>query len=127
MRTVTSVRLKSASRGSWQARVVTLVALAWAKLWRAKITYNDEFDLFVCSQMRAGFGRAGTTLGAAYLTKDHTRTKTLRHEAVHAEQWSRYGFTFMARYLFEEARNPKTKNRFEIEAGLADGGYVRDV
>ena len=115
--------MKRASRGSIQSRLITLIALGWAKLWRASITFDDEYQIYVCSGMRGGFGRAGTTIGGAYLTKDHVARRTLRHEAVHADQWARYGSSFILRYLSEESRNPKERNKFEIEAGLADGGY----
>ena len=46
----------------------------------------------------------------------------LRHEAVHKRQWRRYGFLMPVLYLLA-GRNP-LRNRFEIEAGLEDGGYV---
>lgn len=119
--------LARASRGSFQSRVVTVIALGWAKLWRAQIRFDTRCGIFVCHGMRGGFGRAGTTIGGAYLTRDHTRWRTLRHEAVHADQWARYGFSFAIRYLLEEMRNPKERNKFEIEAGLEDGGYRREV
>ncbi|MBJ8347325.1 hypothetical protein [Antrihabitans sp. YC2-6] len=118
-----NTNLRRASRGSWQSRVVTVIALGWAKLWRAKVEFDEEYGIYVCSGMRSGFGRAGTTIGGAYLTKNHTARKSIRHEAIHADQWGRYGSSFIVRYLVEEMRNPKSRNKFEVEAGLADGGY----
>ncbi|MGB3840589.1 MAG: GNAT family N-acetyltransferase [Rhodanobacter sp.] len=47
----------------------------------------------------------------------------LRHEGVHKQQWLRYGFLMPVLYLF--AGRNALRNRFEIEAGLEDGGYVR--
>lgn len=104
--------------------LVTVIALGWARLWRARIGFDDHFEIYVCSQMRGGFGRSGTTFGGAYLTRSNTRFRTLRHESVHAGQWARYGLAFIPLYLFEELRHPNARNRFEIEAGLADGGYT---
>lgn len=119
--------LRRAARGSYQSMVVTLLALGYAKLWRARITFDDQFDLFVCAGMKAGFGRAGTTIGGAYLTKQATQLRTIRHEAKHADQWAHYGIAFAGLYLFEELRHRGAANRFEIEAGLEDGGYARKV
>ncbi|MFT3901159.1 MAG: hypothetical protein QM728_13075 [Gordonia sp. (in: high G+C Gram-positive bacteria)] len=50
----------------------------------------------------------------------------LHHEEIHARQWARYGRArFAAAYLREQARAARTgtANRYEVEAGLADGGY----
>ncbi|TSD97412.1 hypothetical protein FOS14_15435 [Skermania sp. ID1734] len=115
--------LRAAGRGRWQASIVTALALGYAKAWRAQIAFDDRHQIYVCSGMRTGFGRAGTTLGGAYLTRCNVTEPVLRHEAVHADQWARYGFGFALRYLVEELRNPKDANKFEREAGLADGGY----
>lgn len=116
-----------AARGSRQSMVATAVALGWAKLWRARIAFDDAHDLFICSSMRGGFARGGTTIGGVYLTRNCVAPHTIRHEAVHADQWARYGLSFIALYLFEEVRHRKTRNRFEVEAGLADGGYGAPV
>ncbi|QXQ15970.1 hypothetical protein [Skermania piniformis] len=103
--------------------LVTVLALGWARLWRAEIRFHEHFDIYVCAGMRGGFARGGTTVGGAYLTRNLTWFRTLRHESVHADQWARYGLTFIPRYLLEESRHPGAGNRFEIAAGLADGGY----
>ncbi len=124
-RKVSKSRLARAARGSWQARIVTVVALGWAKLWRATIRFDDEWNIYVCSGMKGGFGRGGTTYGGTYLTNTKTAFHTLRHEAVHADQWARYGFAFAVLYLIEEARHRGPKNKYEIEAGLEDGGYTK--
>jgi len=47
----------------------------------------------------------------------------LRHERVHREQWKRYGLALPLLYWLS-GRDPQ-RNRFEIEAGLKDGGYIR--
>jgi hypothetical protein len=72
---------------------------------------------------RWAFGRGGTTIGAVYLTCDNVSDNVLEHEAVHREQWRRYGLWFILLYLLG-GQNPLT-NRFEIEAGLERGGYLR--
>ncbi|KAA0023961.1 hypothetical protein [Antrihabitans cavernicola] len=118
-------RLRRASRGSNQSAVITVIALGYAKLWRARIGFDDRYEIYVCSGMRGGFGRAGTTIGGAYLTDTNTALRTIRHESVHADQWARYGASFAIRYLLEERRHPKAGNKFEIEAGLVDGGYTK--
>ncbi|MCD2096878.1 hypothetical protein [Rhodococcus rhodochrous] len=104
-------------------RVVSALALCWGRLWGGSVSFDDEFGLFVCTGMRGGFARGGTTVGGVFLTRKAPPRRLLRHEAIHVDQWARYGIGFAARYLWEELRNPGSRNRFEIEAGLADGGY----
>ncbi|RVW05800.1 hypothetical protein [Rhodococcus xishaensis] len=116
--------LVRACRGSRSSRLVTVAALFYARLWGARIEFDDEFGIFVCSGMRGGFGRGGMTLGGAYLTRANTCRRVLRHEAVHADQWGWHGAVFAVMYLCEEMRNPKARNRYEIAAGLGDGGYT---
>ncbi|MEE2032466.1 hypothetical protein [Rhodococcus chondri] len=112
-----------ASRGVPSARLVTVLALGWARLWGATVTFDDPSGLFVCTGMRGGFARGGTTVGGVFLTRNQPSRRLLRHEAVHADQWARHGLGFAVRYLWEECRNPGARNRFEVEAGLADGNY----
>lgn len=68
------------------------------------------------------FGRGGVCVGTCYLTDRNVSEAVLRHERVHREQWRHYGMALPILYLFA-GRNP-LENRFEIEAGLKDGGYV---
>ncbi|GAA3740506.1 hypothetical protein GCM10022239_15250 [Leifsonia bigeumensis] len=72
---------------------------------------------------RWAFGRGGTTIGAVFLTHDALSPGVLAHEAVHRAQWKRYGLAFIPLYI--AAGQTGTANRFEIEAGLRRGGYVR--
>ncbi|MBD8053455.1 hypothetical protein ICV35_07185 [Rhodococcus ruber] len=116
-----------ASRGDPQARAVTALALLWARVWGGRIDFDDEFGLYLCTGMRGGYARSGTTIGGAFLTGRSPSRRILRHEAVHADQWARHGIGFAIRYLREELRRPGARNRFEIEAGLADGGYTGGV
>lgn len=69
------------------------------------------------------FGRGGVCVADCFLTGEARPTDVvLRHEAVHAQQWRRYGALMPVLYLLA-GRNP-LRNRFEIEAGLQDGNYV---
>jgi hypothetical protein len=72
---------------------------------------------------RWSFGRGGTTIGAVYLTHDLTAPATLEHESVHRAQWRKYGLCFIPLYI--AAGVDATTNRFEVEAGLKKGGYIR--
>ncbi|MGV8895601.1 MAG: hypothetical protein ACOH10_05675 [Rhodoglobus sp.] len=69
------------------------------------------------------YGRGGTTIGAVYLTTDNSSPRVLEHEAVHCAQWKKYGLAFIPLYL--DAGRDARLNRFEVEAGLAKGGYGR--
>ena len=70
------------------------------------------------------FMRGGVCVGGCFLTGPaEPSDAVLRHEAMHRRQWLRYGFLMPVLYLFA-GRDP-LRNRFEIEAGLEDGGYVR--
>lgn len=72
---------------------------------------------------RWAFRRGGVCVGGCYLTGEATVSdRVLRHEAVHARQWQRYGFLMPLLYLL--AGRDALRNRFEIEAGLEDGNYV---
>ncbi|MEV0946020.1 hypothetical protein [Rhodococcus sp. NPDC049939] len=117
------IRLIRASRGNVSSAVITRLALVYARLWGARITFDDEFGIFLCCEMRGGYARGGTTIGGAFLTGWVPQRSLVRHEAVHADQWAEYGWTFAVRYLIEEFRHRGPRNRFEIAAGLADGGY----
>jgi hypothetical protein len=117
------VQMIRASRGNSQSAAITRLALGYSRMWGARIAFDDEFGMFVCSGMQGGYARGGTTVGGAFLTGREPARPLVRHEAVHADQWATYGWTFALRYLCEEARHPGARNRFEIAAGLADGGY----
>ncbi len=67
------------------------------------------------------FGRAGTTIGAVYITRDNDSPAVLQHEAVHRAQWKHFGLAFIPLYL--AAGSVAESNRFEREAGLEKGGY----
>ncbi|WOF22153.1 Fe-S oxidoreductase [Microbacterium betulae] len=101
----------------------TAVGWLWGGLWsRGRVERRE--GLWVFRGMPAWtFPRGGVCVGACFLTGDRDLPPgLLRHEAVHGRQWRRYGFLMPVLYLLA-GRNPLA-NRFEIEAGLEDGGYV---
>ncbi|MEN2737978.1 Fe-S oxidoreductase [Microbacterium sp. X-17] len=106
--------------GFWYGRIV---GWTWGFLWsRGRIERRD--GLWVFRGMPPWtFRRGGTCVGDCYLTGDApVGPRVLAHEAVHARQWRRYGILMPVLYLLA-GRDP-LRNRFEIEAGLEDGGYL---
>jgi hypothetical protein len=104
--------------GHWLA---TAVGSCWGGVL-GRFRMRRVGRLLVCQGMpRWSFGRGGTTIGAVYLTRDAVAPGVLKHEDVHRQQWKRYGLVFPLLYLAAGA-DPRT-NRFEVEAGLARGGY----
>lgn len=71
---------------------------------------------------RWAFRRGGVCVGRVYLTSRNVSPRVLRHEERHVRQWERYGMLFPL--LYGLAGADPLRNRFEIEAGLEDGGYV---
>jgi len=101
------------------------LASACAFLWGALLVgrFRRSHGLLVIHDLpRWAFGRGGTTIGAVFLTADATSDAVLSHEAVHKQQWRRYGLSLPVLYL--AAGSVARTNRFEVEAGLAQGGYV---
>ncbi|QPZ37260.1 Fe-S oxidoreductase [Paramicrobacterium chengjingii] len=101
----------------------TLVGMVWGFIWS---TGNVERrgGLFIFRGMPSWtFGRGGSCVGACYLTRTNVSPDVLEHEAVHKQQWRTFGLLFPVLYALE-GFNPLT-NRFEIEAGLEKGGYLR--
>ncbi|WIA98814.1 Fe-S oxidoreductase [Curtobacterium sp. MCBA15_012] len=108
------------SRAGWV--VATAVGLAIGlPLSTGRVRVVD--GLVVCSGLpRWVFRRGGTCVGSVYLTRDNDEDRVLRHERVHVEQWRRYGMAMPVLYWIA-GRDP-LRNRFEVEAGLEDGGYT---
>ncbi len=102
----------------------TAVGLVWGSLWSTGKVQRRE-GLWVFRGMPGwSFARGGVCVGGCFLTGDRDPSDAiLRHEAVHRRQWQRYGFLMPVLYLLA-GRDP-LRNRFEIDAGLEDGGYVR--
>ena len=101
----------------------TAVGWVWGGLWSTG-RVERRAGLWVFTGMPEwAFGRGGVCVGGCFLTGAGAVTdRVLVHEAEHARQWRRYGFLMPLLYLVA-GRNPLT-NRFEIMAGLEDGGYV---
>lgn len=101
----------------------TVVGWVWGSIWSTG-RVERRAGLWIFRGMpRWAFRRGGVCVGGCYLTGDDPVTdRVLRHEAVHARQWRRYGFLMPVLYLLA-GRDP-LRNRFEIEAGLEDGNYV---
>ncbi|PPK97491.1 hypothetical protein CLV92_10321 [Kineococcus xinjiangensis] len=106
-----------------QAAAVGLLARAYARLLGAR--HEQHGDLHVCWGLpRWAFPRGGVTFGDTYLTGSAPVARSarrLRHERVHVEQWRRHGCLFALLYVLAGRR--AQRNRFEVEAGLTDGGY----
>ena len=102
----------------------TSVGWIWGTLWSTG-TVERRHGLWIFRGMPSWtFARGGVCVGGCFLTGDRKPSDAiLRHEAVHRVQWLRYGFLMPVLYLFA-GRDP-LRNRFEIEAGLEDGNYVR--
>ncbi|MCU1438656.1 MAG: Fe-S oxidoreductase [Naasia sp.] len=100
----------------------TLVALIWG-LPLSTGRVGSEDGLIVLSGLpRWAYRRGGTTVGRVYLTGDNTGPAVLRHERVHVQQWRRLGLWLPVVYAL--GGPDPLKNRYEIEAGLEDGGYL---
>ncbi|HEY8589860.1 MAG TPA: Fe-S oxidoreductase [Naasia sp.] len=101
----------------------TLVALAWGLPLSTGRVRTDGELIVLTGLPRWAYRRGGTTVGRVYLTGDNTGPAVLRHEHVHVAQWRRLGLWMPVLYALAGA--DPLKNRFEIEAGLEDGGYLR--
>lgn len=101
----------------------TTVGLIWGGLWSTGHIERRGGLVVFRGMPRWAFGRGGSCVGGCYLTDQNVSADVLEHEAVHKSQWQRYGMIFPLLYLIG-GRDPK-KNRWEIEAGLEKGGYLR--
>ena len=106
--------------GYWFA---TFVALIWGGILSRGRLSRSRGLVIARGCPRWAFGRGGTTIGAVYLTHDRLTAGVLDHEAVHRDQWRRYGLAFIVLYL--AAGQDAWGNRFEVEAGLQRAGYTR--
>lgn len=99
------------------------IGWVWGSLWSTgKIEKRGEMWVFR-GMPSWTFKRGGICVGTCFLTGDgRIDDRIIRHETVHKRQWQRYGMLMPILYLLA-GRNP-LRNRFEIEAGLADGNYL---
>lgn len=103
----------------------TVVGMVWGYIWSTgRVERHDGLWVFRGLPQWA-FKRGGVCVGACYLTRHNVSEAVLRHEQVHRDQWRHYGMAMPILYLLA-GRDP-LRNRFEIEAGLEDGGYVAHV
>ncbi|WP_235022045.1 MULTISPECIES: Fe-S oxidoreductase [unclassified Rathayibacter] len=99
------------------------VGLTWGALWSTgRIERRNGLVVFT-GMPSWSFGRGGSCVGTSYYTDTNASDRVLEHEAVHKQQWQRWGMWFPFAYLLA-GRDP-LRNRFEIEAGLEKGGYLR--
>ncbi|GAB3276803.1 Fe-S oxidoreductase [Microbacterium sp. Root53] len=102
----------------------TAIGWVWGTLWSTGPVERREGLWVFRGLPKWAFPRGGVCVGGCFLTGDGPVTaELLRHEAVHRDQWRRYGFLMPLLYLLA-GRDP-LRNRFEIAAGLRAGGYVR--
>lgn len=101
----------------------TCVGLAWGAIWSTGRIERRGGLIVFRGMPNWTFGRGGSCVGGCYLTNQNVSADVLEHEAVHKRQWQRYGMLFPLLY-FMAGRDP-LKNRWEIEAGLEKGGYLR--
>ncbi|QCQ18065.1 Fe-S oxidoreductase [Microbacterium sp. RG1] len=99
------------------------VGWIWGTLWsRGRVERRGR--LFVFRGMPSwAFPRGGVCVGHCFLTGDgRIDDRLLAHESVHERQWRRFGM--LMPILYSLAGRDPLQNRFEIEAGLADGNYI---
>lgn len=101
----------------------TTVGVIWGTFWSTGRVERRGGMIIFRGMPGWTYGRGGACVGGCYLTNQNVTDDVLEHEAVHKRQWQRYGMLFPLFY-FVAGRNPR-KNRFEIEAGLEKGGYLR--
>ena len=103
----------------------SLGAYGWAKAHHGRCSWNWRQMFGVCSRMRGGYSRRGTTIGSVYLTgSGRSDRQLLRHERRHADQWAIFGGAFPALYGIDEWLSGGDRhNHFERWAGLTDGCY----
>lgn len=111
--------LPLARLGYWYA---TLVAFIWGVIFSTgKIERHGKLWVFQGLPQWA-YKRGGVCIGACYLTDHNVSEAVLRHEEIHRQQWRVLGLALPFLFLLE-GFTPE-HNRFEIEAGLQDGGYL---
>lgn len=106
--------------GYWYA---TAVGFVWGAIFSTGRVRRHRGMWVFTGLPRWAFKRGGVCVGACYLTDRNVSPAVLRHELVHVAQWRHYGFAMPLLYLL--AGTDPLRNRFEIEAGLEDGGYTR--
>lgn len=102
----------------------TAVGFTWGLLLsRGRVERHGRLWVFRGMPTWA-FGRGGSCVGACYLTRSNVTPEVLAHEEIHRQQWRTFGLALPLLYLLA-GRDP-LNNIFEIDAGLAHGGYTRE-
>lgn len=109
----------------------TPLGLGIARAGRARVG-PGPYGLHLATSYRLPIPRATAfTVGDVIVTRlAELPPALLAHESRHAEQWARWVVAFLPAYAAASAwswlrsGNVWARNPFEIEAGLADGGYV---
>ena len=102
--------------------VVSAFAVGYAAVSRDS-SFRCDGDLVIASGLpQRAYPRGGVCVGRVFLTGPPPSRAVIAHEKRHVKQWYRYGALFPLLYA-AAGKNPLT-NRFEIEAGLEDGGYL---
>lgn len=109
---------------SWAGYLwASVVGFAWGFLLSTGRIERRRGLIIFRGLPRWAFRRGGVCVGTCYLTAHNVTEDILEHETVHKRQWQRYGMLLPLLYLV--AGQDPLKNRFEIEAGLEKGGYLR--
>ena len=102
--------------------VVSAVAVGYAAVFRDS-SFRRDGDIVIASGLpQCAYPRGGVCVGRVFLTGPLPSRAVIAHEKRHVTQWYRYGALFPL--LYAVAGRDALSNRFEIEAGLEDGGYL---
>ena len=101
--------------------VVSAFAVGYAAVSRDS-SFRCDGDMVIASGLpQRAYPRGGVCVGRVFLTGPPPSRAVIAHEKRHVKQWYRYGALFPLLYA-AAGKNPLT-NRFEVEAGLEEGGY----
>ncbi len=113
----------------WVGRAGASVASGFARLYGSSFPTSKvhvDRGLRIYTQLpKWAYPRGGLCVGNVFLTGAPPSTSVVDHELVHVEQWRRYGLLFPI--LYAAAGADPLRNRFEVEAGLEAGGYLRKL
>ena len=102
--------------------VVSAFAVGYAAVSRDS-SFRCDGDLVIASGLpQRAYPRGGVCVGRVFLTGPPPSRAVIAHEKRHVKQWYRYVALFPLLYA-AAGKNPLT-NRFEVEAGLEEGGYL---
>ena len=102
--------------------VVSAVAVGYAAVFRDS-SFRRDGDIVIASGLpQCAYPRGGVCVGRVFLTGPLPSRAVIAHEKRRVTQWYRYGALFPL--LYAVAGRDALSNRFEIEAGLEDGGYL---